>query len=161
MLPCPVWLACEMQADVAPDDNDLEMETLEFEADAAAGASGGVHHLLPPVDAGPDDPTARAAKLRCARMTLLSVGAVALTVALLFAAVWAWSALNPAALNPSAPLPALQPLARGVAPNGMPYAVYSYAYPRGCFASNLRVRAGSLQEDDDQLGIAHLVEHMA
>jgi predicted Zn-dependent peptidase len=27
--------------------------------------------------------------------------------------------------------------------------------------SNVRVRAGSLQEDEDQLGLAHLVEHMA
>lgn len=59
------------------------------------------------------------------------------------------------------PLPA-DPLFRwGVLENGMKYFLKYNAKPEKRAELRLAVRAGSLQEDDDQLGIAHFVEHMA
>ena len=46
-------------------------------------------------------------------------------------------------------------------PNGMKYFVRKNARPAGRVALRLAVKAGSLHEADDQLGLAHLVEHMA
>jgi zinc protease len=48
----------------------------------------------------------------------------------------------------------------GQLPNGITYYVRSNAYPKGQLAAGFFVRAGSLQEDEDQLGLAHVVEHM-
>ena len=46
-------------------------------------------------------------------------------------------------------------------PNGMQYFVRKNSRPAGRVALRLAVKAGSLHEADDQLGLAHLVEHMA
>jgi zinc protease len=49
----------------------------------------------------------------------------------------------------------------GVLPNGMRYAVKRNTQPAGTAALRLRIEAGSLQEEPDQLGLAHFLEHMA
>ncbi len=49
----------------------------------------------------------------------------------------------------------------GVLPNGMTYYVRQNAKPEGRAELRLAVRAGSILEDDSQLGLAHFVEHMA
>ncbi len=49
----------------------------------------------------------------------------------------------------------------GVLPNGMQYAVMRNATPPGQASLRLRIDAGSLMENEDQLGLAHFMEHMA
>ena len=49
----------------------------------------------------------------------------------------------------------------GKLPNGLRYAVMANAEPKGRASLRLLVNAGSLQEEEDQRGIAHFLEHMA
>lgn len=49
----------------------------------------------------------------------------------------------------------------GRLPNGMRYAIQHNATPVGQTALRLRIGAGSLDERDDQQGLAHFLEHMA
>ena len=49
----------------------------------------------------------------------------------------------------------------GVLPNGMRYAIMKNATPPGQASLRLRIAAGSLMETDQQLGLAHFMEHMA
>ena len=49
----------------------------------------------------------------------------------------------------------------GVLPNGMQYALLRNATPPGQASFRLRIDAGSLMENEDQLGLAHFMEHMA
>jgi zinc protease len=49
----------------------------------------------------------------------------------------------------------------GVLPNGMRYAIMRNATPPGNASLRVRIDAGSLHEADDQLGLAHFIEHMA
>jgi len=49
----------------------------------------------------------------------------------------------------------------GVLPNGMQYAIMRNATPPGQASFRLRIDAGSLMENEDQLGLAHFTEHMA
>lgn len=56
----------------------------------------------------------------------------------------------------------LNPAVRtGVLPNGMRYYVQQNGKPENRVELRLAVNAGSMQEDDNQLGLAHFVEHMA
>ena len=48
-----------------------------------------------------------------------------------------------------------------VLPNGLTVYLQEHDEPRERVALRLLVKAGSLQEQDDQLGVAHFVEHMA
>ncbi|MEI6107646.1 MAG: insulinase family protein, partial [Opitutae bacterium] len=48
----------------------------------------------------------------------------------------------------------------GQLPNGLTYFIRKNAKPEKRVELRLAVNAGSVQEDDDQLGLAHLVEHM-
>jgi len=65
-----------------------------------------------------------------------------------------------AALAAESGLP-LDPLVRtGKLPNGLTYYIRSNAKPEGRVSLRLVVNAGSVDEDDDQLGMAHFVEHM-
>ena len=41
--------------------------------------------------------------------------------------------------------------------NGMTYYIYKNKMPENRVSVNVAVKAGSLQEDDDQLGMAHLI----
>jgi len=52
-------------------------------------------------------------------------------------------------------------IVRGTLDNGFEYLILPNSEPRNLISFRLVVRAGSIHEDDDQLGIAHLVEHMA
>lgn len=49
----------------------------------------------------------------------------------------------------------------GTLPNGMRYAIMQNHMPAGALSMRLRIAAGSLHETDAQLGVAHLLEHMA
>jgi zinc protease len=50
---------------------------------------------------------------------------------------------------------------RGTLANGLRYYVRANGRPENRAELRLVVKAGSLLEDDDQLGLAHFVEHMA
>ncbi|CAN5233331.1 insulinase family protein [soil metagenome] len=49
----------------------------------------------------------------------------------------------------------------GTLPNGMRYAIMKNATPKGQASVRLRFDAGSMEERDDQQGLAHFLEHMA
>ncbi|MBP6012175.1 MAG: insulinase family protein [Alphaproteobacteria bacterium] len=49
----------------------------------------------------------------------------------------------------------------GVLSNGMRYAIMRNTQPAGTISLRLRVASGSLQERDEQRGLAHFMEHMA
>ena len=64
------------------------------------------------------------------------------------------------ALAAPEPMP-LDPAVRtGKLPNGLTYYIRKNLKPEKRVELRLAVNAGSVQEDDDQLGLAHLVEHM-
>ncbi len=50
---------------------------------------------------------------------------------------------------------------RGVLANGLRYAVRSNAKPSSAMSIRLYIETGSLQETDDERGVAHFLEHMA
>jgi zinc protease len=58
-------------------------------------------------------------------------------------------------------LPADPDVRFGILPNGMRYALRHNATPPHQISLRLRIDAGSLQEQDDQRGLAHFIEHMA
>src|SRR5437870_4173894 len=49
----------------------------------------------------------------------------------------------------------------GVLPNGLRYAVMHNATPPGQVSMRLLIRAGSMQEQPGQEGLAHFLEHLA
>lgn len=49
----------------------------------------------------------------------------------------------------------------GVLSNGLRYAIKPNANPRGTVTLRIRLEAGSLHENDNELGVAHFLEHMA
>ena len=61
----------------------------------------------------------------------------------------------------SAPLPFDPAVTLGVLPNGMRYYVRENHKPEKRAELRLVVNAGSVLEDEDQRGLAHMVEHMA
>ena len=55
----------------------------------------------------------------------------------------------------------LDPAVRtGTLPNGLTYYIRKNVKPEKRVELRLAVNAGSVQEDNDQLGLAHLVEHL-
>lgn len=70
-------------------------------------------------------------------------------------------AAAPAGLALHRPIPPDPQVRTGTLPNGLRYYVRHNAEPRGRVELRLVVAVGSLQEDDDQRGLAHVVEHMA
>ena len=60
-----------------------------------------------------------------------------------------------------APLPFDSTVLRGRLPNGLRYLVRRNTLPENRAELRLVVDAGSILENDDQLGLAHFVEHMA
>ncbi|KAF0250549.1 MAG: zinc protease [bacterium] len=62
--------------------------------------------------------------------------------------------------NLNQPIPMDYKVKQGVLPNGIKYYIQKNAKPEKRVELRLAVNAGSLQEDDDQLGLAHFVEHM-
>ncbi|MEO7577681.1 MAG: insulinase family protein [Massilia sp.] len=66
-----------------------------------------------------------------------------------------------AAPNPADPLPHEAELTLGRLPNGLTYYIQKNARPEKKLELRLVVKAGSLEEDDDQRGVAHMLEHLA
>src|ERR1043166_2748581 len=70
-----------------------------------------------------------------------------------------------AAQSPKFPLNATLPLApdikTGTLTNGLKFYIRKNARPEKRVSLRLAVKAGSLEEHDDQRGLAHLIEHMA
>ena len=63
--------------------------------------------------------------------------------------------------NPSDPIPPDPAVTTGTLANGLTYFIHENDEPENRAALRLVVNAGSILEDDDQLGLAHFVEHMA
>lgn len=61
----------------------------------------------------------------------------------------------------SLPIPKDESIRSGTLPNGMKYYIQKNNKPENRAELRLAVNAGAMQEDDDQLGMAHFVEHMA
>jgi len=59
------------------------------------------------------------------------------------------------------PIPTDPKVAKGVLANGMTYYVRANSTPKNRADLYLVVRAGSVEEDDNQLGLAHFAEHLA
>ncbi|AEF85228.1 putative peptidase, M16 family [Treponema primitia ZAS-2] len=92
-------------------------------------------------------------------------GLMALTLSLTLFSCATSGAYKPALYgNLGAPKDAVpfMPAARtGTLPNGLKYYILENAMPEGRAYLTMAVHAGSLQEEDDQQGLAHFVEHMA
>ena len=95
-------------------------------------------------------------------MTLHLRWAFAALILLLFAAPLAH------ATPPSSPwpqvgsdLPADPAVRFGVLPNGMKYAIRRNTTPKGTVSVRFRIDTGSMNERDEEQGIAHMLEHMA
>lgn len=70
-------------------------------------------------------------------------------------------ATAPAADPDAAPLPLWSAVKKGTLPNGLTYYILPHHKPEKRAMLWLAVDAGSVQEDDDQRGLAHFDEHMA
>ena len=79
------------------------------------------------------------------------------------AAILLLLALAPAveAQNNNAPLPLAPSIRTGTLPNGLVYFIRPNPRPEKRAFLRLVVRAGSVDEADDQRGLAHVLEHMA
>jgi zinc protease len=67
----------------------------------------------------------------------------------------------PPPLDLQQPIPFDAAVRTGRLDNGVMYFVRQNAYPEKRLSLRLAIKAGSLFEDDDQQGLAHLIEHMA
>ncbi len=63
--------------------------------------------------------------------------------------------------NPADPIPPDPEVATGTLPNGLTWFIHENDEPENRAELRLVVNAGSILEDEDQLGLAHFVEHMA
>jgi zinc protease len=59
------------------------------------------------------------------------------------------------------PIPTDPKVSKGVLPNGMTYYVRANSTPKNRADLYLVVKAGSVEEDDNQLGLAHFAEHLS
>ena len=85
------------------------------------------------------------------------------TIACLCLALFALAA-GPASAqqyDPADPVPPDPAVTTGILANGLTYFIHENDEPENRAALRLVVNAGSILEDDDQLGLAHFVEHMA
>src|SRR3954469_5220353 len=96
-------------------------------------------------------------ELKC-RMRHLSSRAAFVTL-LITASLLPLRAQQPAALQAQVPFDAA--VRTGKLPNGITYFVRKNARPANRVLLRLAVKTGSLDEADDQQGLAHVVEHMA
>ncbi len=67
----------------------------------------------------------------------------------------------PSAVSPAQPLPTDSKVTMGTLPNGLKYYIRQNQKPEKRAELRLIVKAGSVLEDDDQLGLAHFLEHTA
>lgn len=63
--------------------------------------------------------------------------------------------------NPGDPIPPDPAVTTGTLANGLTYFIHENSEPENRAALRLVVNVGSILEEDDQLGLAHFVEHMA
>ncbi|KAJ0525055.1 putative processing peptidase [Helianthus annuus] len=61
----------------------------------------------------------------------------------------------------SAQLPSHPKLFRGQLENGLRYLILPNKVPQNRFEAHMEIHAGSIDEDDDEQGIAHMIEHVA
>lgn len=80
---------------------------------------------------------------------------------LLTALIFAHTGSASPAAAPAEPPAAAATLQRAALPNGFRYVLRPHAAEPGRLSLRLIVHAGSLDEQDDELGFAHFVEHMA
>ena len=66
-----------------------------------------------------------------------------------------------AAIDPNAPIPVGPQVKVGKLANGLAYYIQKNGKPEHRIELRLAVKAGSVLEDDDQQGLAHMVEHLA
>ena len=88
-------------------------------------------------------------------------GALLLLLSALPAGVRTQAPAAPAAINLQDRIPFDAAIRSATLPNGMKYFVRANARPAKRVALRLAVKSGSLEEADDQQGLAHLIEHMA
>ena len=100
-------------------------------------------------------------KLQLSRACVSPVYAVGAALTFLSAALPLSAQLNSAAQPVNAPLPFDPAVTVGVLPNGMRYFIRENHKPEKRAELRLVVNAGSVLEDEDQRGLAHMVEHMA
>ena len=91
----------------------------------------------------------------------LRLVAAALTCAIAYQPAAAQTAVKSAGQPADGPLPFDPAVTRGVLPNGMRYFIRENHKPEKRAELRLVVNAGSVLEDQDQRGLAHMVEHMA
>ncbi|HEU4642498.1 MAG TPA: pitrilysin family protein, partial [Gemmatimonadaceae bacterium] len=91
---------------------------------------------------------------------LLALGAIAI-LATLPRPLAAQRGGNPSTAPADRPLPDNPAVRSGRLPNGLTYYVLPNGYPAHRAELRLVVHAGSVLEDDDQRGLAHLLEHLA
>ena len=96
--------------------------------------------------------SARLLLLAAASLSVLSAAAPALAQTAQPSDPWA---------HATSDVPADANVRFGVLPNGMQYAIMRNATPPGQASFRLRIDAGSLMENENQLGLAHFMEHMA
>ena len=82
-------------------------------------------------------------------------------LACLLAMCWSRTVAAQLGLTAGHRLPEDTAIHAGRLPNGLTYYVQRHTYPVQRAELRLVVRAGSVLEDDDQRGLAHLLEHMA
>src|SRR5215218_5674469 len=63
--------------------------------------------------------------------------------------------------NPQDQIPFDRATQAGTLPNGLKYFVRKNARPEKRVSLRLAVKSGSIEEADDQQGLAHFIEHMA
>ena len=79
----------------------------------------------------------------------------------LYALAMASAVLAAQTINPQDTIPFDAAVRTAKLPNGLTYFIRKNAQPAHRVSLRLAVKAGSLFEADDQLGLAHLIEHMA
>src|SRR5262245_56323090 len=86
---------------------------------------------------------------------------LASVAALLLSATTALHGQAPAAFKLTDAVPFDSAIHKGTLPNGLVYYVRKNGHPEKRVAMRLAIKAGSINEADDQQGLAHLIEHMA
>lgn len=99
--------------------------------------------------------------MHSARRLLLLVAASAVALTAAAPALAQQAAPTDPFAHAASDIPADSNVRFGTLPNGMQYAVLRNATPPGQASFRLRIDAGSLMENEDQLGLAHFMEHMA
>ena len=87
--------------------------------------------------------------------------ALALLLSLARPVVRAQQTVTPPPLDSQAVLPLDPAIRTGTLPNGLKYFIRRNGRPEKRVSLRLAVKTGSLEEADDQQGLAHLIEHMA